>query len=148
MLPNQLTESQKLDLIAEELGLDMHDLMTAKHQRDLVAEREKQEAMQRRYAEEEAQRQQRVLTGFTEGLKSERIILFVNGKITHKCKDGDLDLLSLANRGANASQVLQNRMGALNGFSEFAGMTAAEFNIDCKCSCPKGSHAIRMFVSR
>jgi len=150
--PATMSAHRKIELIAKDLGISLQDL-AAEAAREELARREAQRAARLKAEAERLEAEQRRAVEMLEkGIAAGVVVAFIDGHPVEVlgCPDGDLTIMPLAQRVQRVRAMLVasgNRRLPGAASTEYSGATAAEILASVPCTCDKGAHAVRVFVS-
>ena len=147
-----MSASRKIELIAKDLGISLKEL-AEEAAREEAARREAQQAARlKAEAERLEAEQKRAVEALEKGIAAGVVVAFIDGRPVEDltCPDGGaLTLAPAAQRVQRMRQrfVAGGRMFPGAASVEYAGAIAGELTASVPCSCERGAHAVRVFVS-
>lgn len=151
-IPGCLSPYEEIRLIADELGLDIHELVAKRRVRIQEEAAEEERIRTAKIQADAARKRAKNKANFERFIRDQGVIVLFDGKPLLPrspvvwCKDGELSetgLQKACDITATARGRLSNgRIGQSPGT-----LQAAEASIDVPCTCEKGSHRIRVFIS-
>jgi len=151
--PATMSAHRKIELIAKDLGISLKEL-AEEAAREEAARREAQQAERlRAEAERLEAEQKRAVEALEKGIAAGIHAAFIDGAPVEVlgCPDGgDLVTAPLAQRVQRVRQMFVasgNRRLPGAASTEYSGAIAAEILASVPCTCDKGAHEVRVFVS-
>lgn len=143
-----ISPTEEIRLIADELGIDIPDLVAKRRAKLMEQAAEKEKLQAERNAAAAAAKRAKYRANFEQFIRDQHVIALFDGqpvKVVPFCKDGDLsdtDTQKLCDIVAGSrTRLINGRHGESPGT-----IRAAEASIQCGCSCGK-THHIRVFIS-
>lgn len=148
-----LSPHEKIDLICEELGVNVNELLAERARAQREAQREREAARLKAEQERLEAEQKRAVEALQRGLAAGVHVAFLDGAHTETlaCPHGGAMVLPPV---AQRVQRLRQRFVADGqrrfpgaGSVEYTGAVAGELTASVPCTCEAGAHEVRIFVS-
>lgn len=151
--PATMSAHRKIELIAKDLGISLKEL-AEEAAREEAARREAQQAARlKAEAERLEAEQRRAVEALETGIAAGVVVAFIDGhpvEVLGCPEGGDLVKAPLAQRIQRVRQQFVaggNRRLPGAASTEYSGAIAAEILASVPCSCERGAHDVRVFVS-